>query len=454
MHDVGGMSAPLSALAVLLLAAALGLYYGLMSALCRVICKEGSFAWALVFASTWTLAELMRGQWFTGFPWGAVGYAHADSWLGAWAPWVGIYGVCWVASFSAALLALSMGAWLGQPYKPQRPSRHAVAGVVLGGALVVLPVGIQGLAPETVQWGSPGRAFAARILQANISQTEKFDSKAAIEDALRWYAEQTQAAPAGLVLAPETAIPLFEHQLPAGYLTGMLDRSGLGKTLMIGMPTLEIGKGYANAVIALRSSQEASAQGVSYKYLKNHLVPFGEFVPPLFRWFTEMMRIPLGDFHRGDEQQEPFHYEGQRLMPNICYEDLFGEEWARNFLEPSRSPTVMVNFSNIAWFGRTIAVEQHLQISRIRAMEFQRPVVRATNSGATAYIDGQGRVQALLAPHQRGHLDLSVAGVQGPVTPYARWAGRWGLWPLWMGCLLLCVMVAVINRTKSYRMGH
>jgi apolipoprotein N-acyltransferase len=160
-----------------------------------------------------------------------------------------------------------------------------------------------------------------------------------------------------------------------------------------------------------------------------HLVPFGEFVPPGFRWFIDLMHIPLGDFARGPLDAPSFAFAGQRIAPNICYEDLFGEELARRFADPAAAPTVFANVSNIAWFGDTIAVPQHLHISRLRALEFQRPMLRATNTGATAVIDHRGRVTHRLEPFTRGVLDARVEGRDG-LTPYARWASRLGLWPL------------------------
>ena len=174
-----------------------------------------------------------------------------------------------------------------------------------------------------------------------------------------------------------------------------------------------------------------------YEYAKHHLVPFGEFIPPLFRWFTEMMHIPLGDFNRGAVVQPPMVVAGQRLAPNICYEDLFGEELGARFIDPAQAPTIFVNISNIGWFGDSLAIDQHLGISRMRSLEFERPMLRATNTGATAIIDHQGRVVQALPRLTR---DVLVGEVEGRglnaasgwrITPYAWWVARMGLWPLW-----------------------
>ncbi|MCB1987673.1 MAG: apolipoprotein N-acyltransferase, partial [Burkholderiaceae bacterium] len=172
-----------------------------------------------------------------------------------------------------------------------------------------------------------------------------------------------------------------------------------GQATLLGIPLGSLEAGYTNSVLGF-----APGQAVPYRYDKHHLVPFGEFVPPFFRWFTERMNIPLGDFSRGGLAQAPFAWHGERIAPNICYEDLFGEELGAHFARPESAPTVFVNLSNIGWFGNTLAIDQHLSISRMRALEFERPMVRATNTGATAIIDHRGVVTHQLERHARGML--------------------------------------------------
>jgi apolipoprotein N-acyltransferase len=146
------------------------------------------------------------------------------------------------------------------------------------------------------------------------------------------------------------------------------------------------------------------------------------------------MNIPLGDFNRGDLQQPSLEWHGQRLAANICYEDLFGEELGARFGDRASAPTIFVNSSNLGWFGDSVAIDQHLNISRMRALEFELPMIRATNTGATAVIDHRGQVLAQLPRLTQGVL---VADVQGrsSVTPYAWWVSRLSLWPLWLLCL-------------------
>jgi len=273
---------------------------------------------------------------------------------------------------------------------------------------------------------SSGEPLSVALLQGNIPQDEKFEGQTGVPLALGWYAEQLETSRAGLVVAPETAIPLLPQQLPEGYFQALVARFQSGsQAALVGIPLGSFEAGYTNSVIGVKPGDEL------YRFDKHHLVPFGEFIPPLFRWFTDLLHIPLGDFNRGAVGQPSFGWQGQRLAPNICYEDLFPEELAARFTDPAAAPTVFVNMSNIGWFGNSIAIDQHLQISRMRALEFDRPVIRATNTGATAIVDHQARVTSTLPRYTRGVLTGDVQGRVG-TTPFAWWMSRFGLWPLWV----------------------
>jgi apolipoprotein N-acyltransferase len=154
-----------------------------------------------------------------------------------------------------------------------------------------------------------------------------------------------------------------------------------------------------------------------YRYDKHHLVPFGEFVPWGFHWFVNMLNIPLGDMARGAPVQKPFMVHNQPVAVDICYEDIFGEEIARSIRDSDTPAGVLVNSTNLAWFGDTIALDQHLQIARMRSLETGRPMLRATNTGTTAAIDAHGNVIARLAPYTVGSIDVTVQGMSGK-TPY------------------------------------
>ena len=415
MHQVGGMPAPLAALAVVLLAAALALYYAGASALwvygVRGLTVQRPGLASAMFAAVWTLAELARGRWLTGFPWGAVGYAHVDGLLATWAPWVGVYGIGAMAAWLSMRLALA--GWHLRALKP-------LAGVAL------VTWALQVFSPA---FTTSAGTSQVELLQANISQTEKFQASSGIQDALQWYDSQLRSTREPLVVAPETAIPVLPGQLPPAYWAGLVQHfSGSDGMALVGVPLGNQAEGYTNSVVALGPSG-----ALEYRYDKAHLVPFGEYMPPGFVWFIRMMNIPLGTFRSGGWAQASLNWKGQRLAINICYEDLFGEELAIRFEKHQDAPTALVNVSNIAWFGDTLAVDQHLNISRMRAMELGRPMLRATNTGATAIIDHQGRVVQQLPRFTRGSLTGTFEGRNG-LTPYTRWVALGGLWPLWVLC--------------------
>lgn len=410
MHTYAGLPAVLAVLAVLALAGVLAIYY---AAACGVYKKWApAQVWMRLwlFAALWLMAELARGLWFTGFGWGAAGYAHVDGPLSGYAPWVGAYGIAALAA------ALAMGVAQG-----------ARLGVRAWGALCLFLALPWGLAGAGLEFTRSRGSMEVALLQGNIAQDEKFQPGTGLAQALRWYGEQLQHAQAPLLITPETAIPLLPDQLPQGYWEEVAQRYSAGRqAALVGVPLGNFQQGYTNSVIGL-----APGQTTPWRYDKHHLVPFGEFIPDGFKWFTAMMDIPLGDFSRGGLGQPSFDWQGQRLAAHICYEDLFGEELAMRFADPAQAPSVFVNVSNIAWFGNTVAIDQHLHISRLRALEFQRPFVRATNTGATVLIDHRGQVQASLPRHTRGVLQGEVQGREG-LTPYARWVVGAGLWPLWL----------------------
>ena len=478
MHTYGGLPAALAVLAVLALAGFLALFYAAAGAAFWHWRGATPAVQALAFAACWTLAELARGRWLTGFPWGAGGYALVDA-LGALAPYVGVYGL---GAFSAGVAAwLSAGMpWRGRMVPVLAASAApatrwlgvgtvAVRGwaLVLGAGwlwLLVWPGAGQVLQQVLPLHTSSTGPLAVTLLQGNIAQDEKFQAGSGVPDALNWYGQQLRAAvapvapataadpalagqgadalPAAtaaprLVLAPETAIPLLPQDIDPAYWRNLLHAIASGDAaMMLGLPLGSLADGYTNSVAGWTPGALDF-----HRYDKHHLVPFGEFIPPLFRWFTNLMNIPLGDFNRGTLAQPPLLWGGQRIAPNICYEDLFGEELAAGFADPTRAPTVLVNVSNIGWFGDSVAIDQHRHISRMRALELQRPMLRATNTGATAVINHLGQVTHELPRLTRATVHAQAEGRTG-LTPYARWASRWGLGPLWLGCGLVLLLLS------------
>lgn len=271
------------------------------------------------------------------------------------------------------------------------------------------------------------------LLQGNIPQNEKFIVGTGMATALSWYQAQLLKTSNRLVVAPETALPLRMAQLEPNYwksITDHFNQAGSQQAALIGLVGSR-SDGYTNAVVGLKPQAQTNQSlllSKPYQYDKVHLVPFGEFFPPFAQWFINLMNIPLGSFQRGNAMQAPFEWQGERLGLNICYEDLFGEELAQRYAKPNTGPTILVNVSNIAWFGNSVAIDQHLNIARMRSMELAKPTIRATNTGATAIIDAQGKVTQSLERHTRGVLVGEVSG-NTSITPYAWVVSRFWLWP-------------------------
>ena len=444
MNVYGGMPAGLAALAVVLLGTSLALFYAIALWAYRARCVQGMGVWsrASAFAALWVLAEWLRGTLFTGFPWGAIGYAHVDSVLHYGASWVGVYGLCGVAAWLAMVLAAQ-----------RQDRREAPLGWVARGvsAVALAALGFVWLnaSRHAASEQAPSRpALTVTLLQGNVAQDLKFG--AGVGRALTDYRAALLSNTSDLIVLPETALPVLPEQLPGSYWTELQQRYARSQQVaLIGLPLSLPGsdgtRRYTNSALAMQAGDAHSA----YRYDKHHLVPFGEFVPPLFQWFVRLMNIPLGDFARGAVAQPSLVWRGERIAPNICYEDLFGEELAQSFADPATAPTLLLNLSNIAWFGDTVAIDQHLQISRMRTLELARPMLRATNTGATAIINAQGQVTHRLPSAVQGALTAEVYGVHGPITPYAQWVSVWGLWPLaGLALLTLCIVAAMAHASR------
>ena len=400
IHRFGGVAAPLAALAICLL----GLYMGLFGAFAASVAAWLRKRWSLPLPSfflivlpvLWGVSEWMRGWVFTGFPWASSGYAHNAAPLGGYAALVGVYGIGMLVGVCAGCVTL-----LTQ--QNRRVPAIAALAVLLGA----------GWGLRAIDWTQPGgQPVSVRLLQGDIRQDEKFDTEHLLR-ILGRYQSMIEAAPADLIATPETAVPIWEQSLPPGYVAGLRDWTVKnGSALMLGIPLANSDTDYANSVVGF------AASGQPYTYDKHHLVPFGEFVPYGFKWVTDLMHIPLGDNRRGAVVQAPFAVKDQLVLPNICYEDVFGEEIAAQ-LRTDRPATLLLNVSNLAWFGESVAVPQHLQISQMRSLETGRPMLRATNTGATAIIDGKGRIVAQLPFYGQGVLSAKVQGMVG-TTPFIR----------------------------------
>ena len=413
LHDYGGMPMLLAATAIALFAALLALFpaaVGYAQARLRAHFggREGMASYlvlALLIPALWVLLEWLRGLLLTGFPWLAMGYAQAaDSPLAGYAPLFGVYGVSLVTAVSAGLLVFL---WQARPGKQGRQGQQ---GKIALGVLMVLWLG--GAALRNVEWTSPqGEPLKVSLLQGNIEQGVKFNEGSLI-GTIETYRRLVQSSDARLIVLPETALPLLRHDLPENYIHILRNQviANAGD-ILIGLFERDRGL-YYNSVMSLGSS-------ASQSYRKNHLVPLGEFIPlrPVLGWLiNDLLQIPMSDQARGGERQQVLRVAGQKVAVDICYEDVFGEEIIRYLPEA----TLLVNVTNDAWYGKSIAAMQHNQISQMRALETGRMMLRATNTGVTSIIGQHGDILQMLPQHEEGVLTGMVQGYSGS-TPYVRW---------------------------------
>jgi apolipoprotein N-acyltransferase len=407
----GGMATWLAALATFLFCTVLALFPAAVGALQARWPVSPAWRLLLLMPLAWGATEWVRGWLFTGFPWLVAGYSQVPaSPLAGYAPLVGVYGVSYLVALIAALLAWSV----------TTRGRHAPRAWAV---VAIAALGVGGQALRGVAWTTPdGAPTTVALLQGNIPQDMKWRPEKTLAT-LESYARMAAASPARLIVLPETALPLFESDLPDAYRDGLasIGRQN-GGDVLTGLPTGSPAGAYYNSVISFGAAP-------SQRYHKVHLVPFGEYIPlkAVWGWVIEVLHIPLSDFARGAVDQRPLAIGGQRVAANICYEDAFGEEIIRQLPEAS----VLVNVSNLAWFGDSFAPWQHAQLSQMRALETGRMMLRSTNTGVTAIIDAKGRMLASLPLFTAGSLSGEIQGYAGS-TPYVRWGNApvlalWGV---------------------------
>jgi apolipoprotein N-acyltransferase len=417
MTQFGGMPAPLAALAVALFSALLALFPAAAGWLQARIPAPATVRASLLIPASWTLFEWLRSWLLTGFPWLTAGYAATDWPLQGYAPLAGVFGV--------SFLTLSLSGLVSSIARGNRTR------VLLGAVLALV---IAGEALRQVQWTAPaGAPLGVALLQGNVRQEMKFQPERYAR-ILETYARLAEGSRADLIVLPETAVPRFYDLVDPAYLA-RLDAAARrnGGDLLLGVPYRSAPGEYYNSVITLGTSPRQA-------YRKTHLVPFGEFIPPGFGWVLRLVEVPLADFSRGARNQPPLEVARQRIAVNVCYEDAFGDEIALRLPEA----TLLINVSNVAWFGDSLAPAQHLQMAQFRAIETGRMHLAATNTGVTAAIDRDGRLLARLPQFAEGRLEISAQGYSG-ATPYVLLRD----WPiLFISLVILASGVLVARRSR------
>lgn len=398
ISDFGFTAAPVAALLTLIFVAFLALFPALQGWLTLRLASQldTRIAW-LSFPVMWILFEWIRGWFMTGFPWLNLGYSQIDSPLSGYAPMLGSYGLSFLVVLTSALIWQAL-------MNRSRVFRRSL--------LVVLLIWMSGFLLQRYDWTQPvDKPLSVALVQGNLPQLTKWDPDR-IRHRLEHYAALSEPfwGKKQAIIWPENALTIFWQDAPQSYRDTLKTRATESKTdLVIGLPYGGDEK-YHSSLLVL--GQEPGV------YHKRHLVPFGEYVPlaSVLRGLIGFFNLPMSGFSPGDRDQQALRVAGQTLAPSICYEDAFGEQLI-DFLPEA---TLLVNGSNNAWYGDSLAPHQHLQIARMRAVETGRDAIRATTTGISALIDYRGNFIVSSPQFAQYVLEGEVQPRNG-ATPYVRW---------------------------------
>lgn len=468
IHEYGGASIVLSLLLItpfiILLAFLLALPFAIFAKALSINSSSSDINFSvplcismlLVFPSLWTINEWFRGWVFTGFPWLYLGYAHTDTWLSGWAPVTGVLGISWITACCGALLGLYVR--LGLYIKPgggfisrkETRNKKTIVGLkapiltLSGGTLVAIVFWLGGAYFQSLSWTVPtGKPLSIGLVQPALPLSIKWDPHKLPEIFNQYRTDTQKLLTNDLVIWPESAIPRFHHEV-AGYLDPIVSEANDTNTALItGIPTAENNpnddkdnaasffSSYYNSVIGL-----GRASGT---YHKQHLVPFGEYVPfeKWLRGTIAFFDLPMSAFNSGPEQQQPITAKGAIIGTAICYEIAYSELVRKSALKAN----LLLTLSNDTWFGKSIGPKQHFQIARMRAIENRKPLIRATNDGISALIYADGKVSATIPPYKRDILEGTLEPRDG-LTPF----GQYGSYPILL-ISFFCIFMALLRKS-------
>lgn len=422
MHHFGEAIVPVAGLITLVFAAIMAFFPALAGVLAARLGSDNSATRLLIaMPLAWMLLELVRGEFLGGFPWLNLGASQINSALAGYGPVFGEYGMSLALALSAALLVLLV---------TRRRKR-----IYASGLLALLALWAGGATLRNIDWIEPaGAPVSAAIVQGNVEQSRKFDPHV-FQTTLDLYRHltETQAADAQLVAWPETAVPDTVAQA-APFLIEMQDAArARNQQIVAGVFDQDQSGRYYNALLAL------PVEGG--RYYKRHLVPFGEYLPLRFMLepFHGLIQVPMSDLTSGQDDQPLLQLAGYPVGASICYEATL----ARKINTALPEAAFLINASNDAWFGDSLAPHQHLQIAAMRSLETGRWMLRATNTGISAFINPQGQIIARTPQFEQAVLRGQITPMQGS-TPFV----QWGAWPVWLLTVLGILVLGLWRRLK------
>ncbi len=429
----------------------------------------------LVFPSLWVIGEWFRGWAFSGFPWLYLGYAHTDTWLSGWATITGVLGVSWIVAFCGALLGLYIrlglfvrlglsirlpGLYVGPTqetrFKEIKTSHKTI--VLSGGLSLTLLFWLGGAYFQTINWTMPtGKPLSIGLVQPALPLSIKWDPHQLPFIVERYRTDTEKLLENDLIIWPESAIPRFYHEV-TGYLDTIVSELNDTHTALItGIPTAENNadqnnsaqdnknngadnnNGSSNSFFSSYYNSVVGLGQASGTYHKQHLVPFGEYVPfeKWLRGTIAFFDLPMSAFNSGPANQQPITAKGAIIGTAICYEIAYSELVRKS----ASNANLLLTLSNDTWFGKSIGPKQHFQIARMRAIENGKPLIRATNDGISALITADGKVRATIPSYKHDILEGTLEPRKG-LTPF----GQYGSLPILL-VSFFCTLIALLRKS-------
>ncbi|MFT7008645.1 MAG: apolipoprotein N-acyltransferase [Colwellia sp.] len=362
----------------------------------------------------WLISEYLRSVVLTGFPWLSLGYSQIDSQLANFAPLIGEVGItALIILINVCLVKIAITL-------KQTGQKKLTFPIVLLFSITLFSYGL-----GQVNWvQATGEKTKVALVQGNIAQSMKWAPEQEWPTMLKYLDLTRVNYDADIIIWPESAIPAVEPAVQ-DYLS-TVNRSALlnNSAIITGILNYNFeSKEYFNSLIVLGNKQDEDEQGYHYnhsnRYSKHHLLPIGEFVPfqELLRPIAPLFNLPMSSFSRGDYVQHNLIAKNLHILPLLCFEIVFPHQLAANL---TKQTDLLLTVSNDAWFGDSHGPHQHMEIARMRALEFGRPLLRSTNNGITAVVDHHGNFIARIPQFEEGVLKTEVTLVAGE-TPYSQW---------------------------------
>ena len=425
IHEFGQASMLLASLLTVLFVAFFALYIAALGWGIKKITVRGNFTaidYVLLLPLAWLFFEWFKGWFLTGFPWLELGVSQIEGPLSGYTPVVGALGVSLIAAVSAGLLA---SFWQFRDIKS---------------LLVIALIWIGGSALNTIEWTHESdHPISVSVIQGNVPQNIKWDSEQVLKTLLLYQTKTEEQWQSALIVWPENAATVFYHQAKTAFFDPLGAAARENNTdILLGLPLYDDdGIRYYNGMMSLGTE-------IGF-YHKRHLVPFGDYVP--FEWLRGLIAffdLPMSSFYPGEGDQVLLSAAGQKIGISVCYEDAFSSE----VLDTVPEASILVNATNNAWYGDSLAPHQHLQISQNRALETGRPVIRATTNGISALIDYRGKLQATTAQFELAVLTGKIGPRQG-MTFYV----QWNHWPLLILALFMLLVWAYYRKNDLNKQG-